>query len=431
MKANTPITFTALLALSCATYAQSDAAQHARVYPVEKRLDHHARSTSFNAAKAMPVNGAVTENVATSSSRILNRQAPFLKSGIVKPVGEATSSAWEMTSDEGGSDHNQTAPNPLTYFAAGAASDLLTQVERSAQIMNLDLNDAKVEMKMFFRWADPFSPTWAGYTDKVIAHILIESGESPEKIAELKQKALQAWTIGEGLANKTKIDSATLINGSLWDGRISGPGRVGSPVSVDNGFKLTDITPDLTLQTVAVEPDLSLQMHDLPANFEFTEIGIAESAHDAQRPCLHKIRAKSLTENYATWELYSDDSRGYEGMDKAPSSHDYFTLGTSFCLMSQLTANQMYFHKQGVMIDDFRVEHQFSYQQDDFMTPAMTGRFNDFNDVTTRIMVKSDADPVTVRNFAAQSLRCCFAGEGIQNETEMETAIYLNGTAVK
>ena len=65
---------------------------------------------------------------------------------------------------------------------------------------------------------------------------------------------------------------------------------------------------------------------------------------------MHKIRAKSLTENYATWELYADDSRGYEGIDKAPTSRDYFTMGTSFCLMSQLTANQMSFQKQGVNI---------------------------------------------------------------------------------
>ena len=48
----------------------------------------------------------------------------------------------------------------------------------------------------------------------------------------------------------------------------------------------------------------------------------------------------AITENYATWEFYSDDSREYEGMDKAPTSRDYFTLGTSFCLMSQLTANK-------------------------------------------------------------------------------------------
>ena len=60
----------------------------------------------------------------------------------------------------------------------------------------------------------------------------------------------------------------------------------------------------------------------------FPEIAIAQSANDKTRPYLHKIRAKSLTENYQTWELYTDDSRGYKGIDKAPTSRDYFSIGT-------------------------------------------------------------------------------------------------------
>lgn len=91
-------------------------------------------------------------------------------------------------------------------------------------------------------------------------------------------------------------------------------------------------------------------------------------------------------------------------------------------------ANRMYFQKQGVNIDDFRVEHQFNYQQDNFMTPAMTGPLDH---VITRGVVKSDAAEEAVNNSAKQSLRTCFAGEGIQNETEMESNIYLNGKVVK
>ena len=36
----------------------------------------------------------------------------------------------------------------------------------------------------------------------------------------------------------------------------------------------------------------------------------------------------------------------------------------------------------------YRVEHQFNYQQDNFMTPAMTGHLDD---VITRVIVKSEA----------------------------------------
>ena len=122
-----------------------------------------------------------------------------------------------------------------------------------------------------------------------------------------------------------------------------------------------------------VEKDLAVEMGNFPDPFVFTEISITESANDPERPYMHKIRAKSLTQNYQTWELYADDSRGYPGIDKAPTSRDYFTAGTSFCLKSQLTAAKMFYKKQGIDIKDFRVEHQFNYQQDNFMTPTMTG----------------------------------------------------------
>lgn len=418
----------ALLISVSAAYAQNDVNQSPKVYQVETRLDNHTRPTTFTPTKAIPVNGAISENIVTTTQNILNKEAHFLKKGLVKPVGEKQFSAWELVSDEGGSGHSQTAPNPLTYYAAGASSSLLTQVERFIQILALDIEEVKVESKIFFRWSDPMSAKWSGYTDKVISNILIKSSESPEKIKQLKEKALKAWAVGEGLANKTTIDAGILINADDWAGLKARPGKVASPISIDNGRTITNVTPDLNLQTVEIEKDLGLDMGQFPNPVTFSEISIAESAHDATRPYLHKIRAKSLTENYQTWELYTDDSRGYEGMDKAPTSRDYFTVGTSFCLMSQLTANKMYFQKQGINIDDFRVEHQFNYQQDNFMTPTMTGHL-DY--VITRVIVKSDAAKEALTDYAKQALRMCFAGEGVQNETEMESNVYLNGTIVK
>jgi uncharacterized OsmC-like protein len=411
-----------------ASYAQNDVNHSLKVYHVETRIDDYTRPATFTPTKAIPVNGAISENVVTSTQRILNQEAPFLKKGVVKPIGEDQFSAWELLSDEGGAAHNQTAPNPLTYFAAGISSSLLTQVERGVQILDLDVDDVKVESKIIFRWSDPMTDKWSGFTEKVIANIVIKSNESAEKIKALKQLALRAWTVGEGLSNKTKIDSATVINADNWLGQEARSGKIESPISIDNGFTLTNVTPDLKLETVDIEDDLAVDMHNFPNPMIFSEISIAESAHDAERPYMHKIRAKSLTENYATWKLYADDSRGYEGIDKAPTSWDYFTIGTSFCLMSQLTANHMYFQKQGIHIDDFRVEHQFNYQQDNFMTPTMTGHLDD---VITRVIVKSEAAKEALNNFAKQSLRCCFAGEGIQNETEIESNLYLNENIIK
>lgn len=419
---------TALLLSGSAAFAQTDTDQDVKVYQIEKRLDNYTRPVTFTPTKATPDNGAITENIVTTTQSIINKEAPFLKKALVKPVGEDHFSAWELVSDEGGAHHHQTAPNPLTYYAVGASSSLLTQVERAIQIMGLDVKSVKIESKIFFRWTDPMTNNWSGFTDKVISNILIESNESPEKIKALKQMAVNAWAVGEGLANKSKIDVGILVNSDEWAGLNARPGKVDSPISTDNGRTITNVTPDLELQTMEVEKDLTVEMGNFPNPFLFTEISIAESANDAQRPYMHKIRAKSLTQNYKTWELYADDSRGYEGIDKAPTSRAYFTVGTSFCLKSQLTANKMFSKKQGINIEDFRVEHQFNYQQDDFMTPSMNGHLDD---VVTRVIVKSDATEESVINYAKQALRMCFAGEGIQNETEMETNIYLNGKVVK
>ncbi|MBD0777474.1 OsmC family protein [Maribacter sp. ANRC-HE7] len=417
---------TVLLTCNGITYSQDNTEQVPKEYSVVKRVDNFNQPTTFYPTKATPVNGAISENVVTSAKRVLNKEKPFLKKGVVKTVGEADLSAWQMTSDEGG--NPQSAPNPLTYFTAGAASDLLTQVERSIQIMGLDVEDVKVETEFFFRWSDIMTDNWSGYTDKVVTNIVVKSNEPAEKIKELKEMSIRAWSIGESLANKTAIDAENVINGDDWDGKAAQAGQVPSPVSIDNGRTITNTTPALQLQTIKVTEDLDMDMNDFPKEMRFSEVGIAESAHDAKRPYLHRLRAKSLTAHYETWELFSDDSRGYEGIDTAPTSREYFTLGTSFCLMSQLTPNMMYFEKKGVKIDDFAVEHQFNYRETNFMTPAMTG---EMTDVVTRILVKSDADENLANQFAVQALRCCFAGEGSVQETEMETNIYLNSKLVK
>ncbi len=416
-----------LLISGSAAYAENEAKQDSKVYNIATRLSDYTRPTTFTSTKAIPVNGAISENVVTTTQNIVNKEAHFLKKGAVKTVGEDQFSAWELVSDEGGAEHDQTAPNPLTYFATGSASSLLTQVERSIKILGLDVEDVKIESKVFFRYNDAMTNKWSGYTDKVISNILIKSKESPEKILELKQMALKAWAVGDGLANKTTIDAATVINTDNWSGMKPSAGKVESPISIDNGFTLTNVTPDLKFQTMEVEEDLKFGMQNMPNPMIFPEIAIAESAHVAGRPYMHKVRAKSLTQNYQTWELYADDSRGYAGPNKAPTSREYFTVGTSFCLMSQLTGNTMFAQKQGVDIKDFRVEHQFNYQQDNFMTPTMTGHLDD---VITRVIVTSDADKEAANNFSTQALRMCFAGEAVQNETEMETNIYLNGKIV-
>ena len=111
-----------------------------------------------------------------------------------------------------------------------------------------------------------------------------------------------------------------------------------------------------------------------------------------------------------------------------PSSKDYFTVGTTLCLMSQLTGSSEVFKHQGIDINDYRAEHQFNYQVDNVMTPAATGHVDG---VTTRILIKSNASEQVMSEFAALALRMCFAGEAVTGATTTEIAAYLNGERVE
>nr|WP_244915946.1 OsmC family protein [Maribacter polysiphoniae] len=139
-----------------------------------------------------------------------------------------------------------------------------------------------------------------------------------------------------------------------------------------------------------------------------------------------KIRA--IQENYLAWDIYTDDSHGFKGVDKAPTSSDLFTAGTSLCLMSQLTGWSEFYKHQGIEFDDFRVEHQFNYQVDNYMTPSAVGHVDG---VTTRILIKSGNSGKVMGDYARHALRTCFAVEAVTGATTTEIGVYQNGKPIK
>lgn len=292
--------------------------------------------------------------------------------------------------------------------------------------MDLDVSSVKVEAKVFFRFNDPFTPNWTGYTDKVIANILLESDEPAEKIAAVKKMAIQTWAIGECITNPTPVDAQVAFNTKIWETEYARPGKVASSDSYDNGMKITSKGDKPEPASFMLGEDVSMAEFTNP--FLFEVVSISESANDTQRPYLHKIKIRAIQENYAAWNVYADDSRGYEGIDKAPTSSDYFTAGTSLCLMSQLTGWSEFYKHQGVNFESYRVEHQFNYQVDNFMTPAATGHVDG---VTTRILIKSDVSEEVMSDFAKHALGTCFAGEAITGATTMEIGLYQNGKIIK
>jgi uncharacterized OsmC-like protein len=403
-------------------------------YHVQTRVEKSPEFTTFRPENPNSPDGSVNENVTVVVERVLNKDSFMLKKGTVQPMGGSGLSSWQLLSDEGGINYEQSAPNPLTYLTTGITSNLLTQVNRSAEILGLNIDSMKVEVKVFFRFDDVMSEKWAGYTDKVIANILIESKESPEKILEMKRIALNGWVAGEALTNKTEIETDLVINGNHWDGKGSRNGGVPNPVSIDNNLTLTSKSSVPKPATFEVGEDVGISPKIIfNPQIKFAVVAVAEPVKNEERPYLQKIKVRAIQDNYSTWDLYADDSYGYGGLDKAPTSLDYLTAGISLCLMSQLDINQSFFwaiHRRfsGISIDDYRIESQINYRQENFMTSKMKGYADK---VITKVVVKSKASEKDLNTFFNQSLRMCFAGEAFKNETEIASNLYLNGNLVE
>ena len=379
---------------------------------------------------ATPHDGAFTLNVVTAGARIFAPDNAMLKAVTVQPVDVEGYSAWALGSDEGGADHLQTAPNPLSYLSAGIAANLYTSLQQAVEVMGLAVDDMKVEVKVDFSWKAPFAPDWAGFTDLVTANIIVESNESPERLAELKQMALEGWIAGAGLANATPVDVALAVNGTHWDALAGAPGLIPDPVSIDNGLTLSQTTGTPQLDTIDPGEDFGMGGpmalgSAMPDSIAFSVVATVDSADDSDRPYLHRINVRAMQDNYVGWELYADDSFGTEGLAKAPSSLDYLTAGTTHCLMSQMAITPMALKLD---IPDFRAEHQFSYRQDGYMTADMKGFVDG---IKARIVVNSDEPKEALETYYGLSLRMCFAGEAWTGETAISSDLYVNGTLMK
>lgn len=414
--------------MTTATFAVLSGAACAETdHRVVARVDGTPGATALAPISAPPVDGSFTQNVLAVGQRLFAEGNMMLKAVTAQPIGVDDKSAWKLGSDEGGSDHEQTAPNPLSYLTSGIAANLYTSLQQAVDVMGLAVDDMKVEVKVDFSWQDPFAPDWAGFTDRVTANIVIESDEAPEKMLALKELALKGWIAGAGLANATPVDVALAVNGAHWDELQGAPGLIPDPVSLDNGFTLSRKTGQPQLATIDPGEDVGLggpMGTNMPKRIEFSVVAVVDSADVAERPYLHRINVRAMQENYTGWELFADDTLDAAGPDMAPSSLDYLTAGTSHCLMSQLAIAPMALQLD---IPDYRAEHQFTFRQDAPMSVDMEGFVDG---IKARVVVRSDEAMSALEQYFGLSLRMCFAGEAWTGETPITTDLYVNGARV-
>jgi uncharacterized OsmC-like protein len=426
-----PLTVAACLASFCTAAISEETTMAAPTnHLVVTRIEGNATPTALQPTAADPTDGAFTQSVVTAGERIFADGNAMLKSVTVQPVGTADASAWQLGSDEGGQDHEQTAPNPLAYLTSGIAANLYTSLQQAVEVLELSVDDMKVEVKVDFSWQAPFAPEWAGFTDLVTANIVIESNEPLERLAELRDLAVRGWIAGEGLANAKSVDLGLAVNGTHWELLSGTPGLIPDPVSVDNGFILSQKTGTPELETIDPGEDFGMGGPmalgtAMPASIAFSVVAVVKSADDGERPYLQRINVRAMQDNYTGWELFADDSFDTKGADKAPTSLDYLAAGTSHCLMSQMAITPM---AMKLDIPDFRAEHQFGFRQNASMTTDMEGFVDS---IQARIVVKSDEPMEALEAYYNLSLRLCFAGEAWTGETQIASDLYVNGALVE
>jgi uncharacterized OsmC-like protein len=379
--------------------------------------------TSFQPVTATTTNNDYNSNITVIAGRMFNERSKMFKQAMVQPNGEKEYTGWHLIADEGFEEGvNTFGPSPLSYLTSGAAANLHTQILRAAEVMNVELENVKVEVLNKFYWKEMLSDTGAGFLGETHTNIIIESNAPNDTIQRLKNIALNSWTAGEAFGNETTIAPQLVVNGKHWESNRTVPGTSLSDESYVNDLKISHITdkPKKSeyLQQVSKDDD------DM-SNLTFEILAISESAENSDRPQLKKITVSFNTPSSETWELYSDELNGPDGTAIAPTSLEYLTAGTALCLTSQLTLVSA---MMGMDLDDFRVEQQIDYRVENVNSTEMTSYADT---VHTNVLIESNESAERLNQFYKKSLSLCFAGEAFKGATDMYTHCYLNGRLVK
>ncbi|MFA6830812.1 MAG: OsmC family protein [Bacteroidaceae bacterium] len=397
-------------------------------YQVVDRNDEALNPTSFEPSVAPTVEGSANCTIVAITEMVKNEKSKMLKKGMVQSTGVDDYTGWHVIADEGADEgSNPFGPSPLSYYTAGIAANLHTQIIRAANVKGAKLDNIKVEVLNKFRWNEMLSPQGAGFLDVTNTNIIIESSEPEEVIQEIKAMAINSWTAGEALRNETVIEPSLVVNGNNWEKYRATPGTTLSEVSSVDGMKLSSITdvprkPEYLKQTSNKNMSESFSFETF-SNLEFEIFAISESAGNSERPYLKKITLS--TPSPETWEIYSDEFMGVNDKPVAPTSLEYFTVGTALCLTSQTTLVSM---MMGLDFTDYRIENQIDYRQEGVNSTDMVS-YTDT--VHSFILIESDESQERLEEFYNKSLSLCFAGEGLKGKTEMNTHCYLNGQVIK
>ena len=396
------------------------------VYQVIERNETPVQPAGPEKIAAESAPGDNNVNIVSVTEMVQNNTSSMLKRAYMQRTGIDDYTGWAILGDEGAEEGGYPyGPSPLSYYTAGVAANLHTQIDMAARAVGIVLDDVSVEVVNDFYWDRMLDDDGTGHLGKTTVRILIESEATTAEIERVKEIAMDAWSVGQALMNKTAVTPNLMINGDNWDNYHKSPGTSESDESYDGDLKLSSVTPEVKYPEYAelwdVE-DAGMSM-DSMNNLTFQIYAISETLDNSERPDFKRVTISSPSGE--SWEMYSDEFMSEDDKPLAPTSLEYFTVGTSLCLTSQTTLVSA---MMGFDYDDYRVEHRFEYSQKDFGTSYMKGSLDM---VHSYVFIDSDESKETLETFLSKSLALCFAGEGLVNETEMDIITYLNGNELR
>ncbi|MEA1989209.1 MAG: OsmC family protein [Pseudomonadota bacterium] len=396
------------------------------VYQVIERNETPVQPAGPEKIVAESTQGDNNVNIVSATEMVQNNTSSMLKRAYMQRTGINDYTGWAILAVEGAEEGEYPyGPSPLSYYTAGVATNLHTQIDMAARAVGVVLDDVTVEVVNDFNWDRMMDDDGTGHLAKTAVSILVESEGTAAEIKRVKEIAIDAWAAGQALMNKTAVSTNLMINGDNWDNYHVGSGTSESDESYDGDLKLSSVTPEIKYPKYAElwdGEDAGMSI-DTVNNLTFQIYAISETLDKSERPDFKRVTISSPTGE--TWEMYSDEFMSEDDKPLAPTSLEYFTVGTTLCLTSQTT---LVGAMMGIDYDDYRVEHRFEYSQKEFGSSDMKGSLDM---VHSYVFIDSDESKETLEKFFSKSLALCFAGEGLVNETEMDINTYLNGNELR
>jgi uncharacterized OsmC-like protein len=127
-------------------------------------------------------------------------------------------SSWDIQCDEGtGMGGDDSAPSPLGYLIMGVAFCLLTHIKGYLDLTPLKVDQVRVEIRADYAMLKPdpaLGGQGVGRCDNYSCHVLIDSDEAPEAIAELVAICRDACMAMTTVATAVPTATRVFINGA-------------------------------------------------------------------------------------------------------------------------------------------------------------------------------------------------------------------------